>query len=678
MKSIVVQTYFHLLHAIALTLDKGLDARLYVSRSFLDFSDDLIARIEDTGLFGSVTTIQDKGDLDGFLEAMRRTEGMDDAEIDRIGSSIFEEYLTPYYADRFAEADPEEEIILYNDSQWYFYYIANRFKDITVAEDGYGVIARMLESKEAMTKLNRTHSLRARFVGKYFPPPLFRHENVRRVIGSVALGQMPAYLEGRFEVDDFRDMVERNRARFGETVRSIFDVAGLPEGGGEPLGTLVIGQPLHRVHLCDEGEEYLLHRRMIEEYWTWGKPVWLKPHPAETLDFGALGGVGVNVLPKDFPIELFDCLGIRFERAVSFASAALDTIGFAEEKIRVFQGDGVSVEETQSFIKDYVAGERFRVGIYMPVRRVDERTKACIRKYASAPSGIHVNIYTVCPGEEVHGDLARAVAEMYPDGPAKDMHIEILSGIPLDAWGIFEGHARGCRANDFFLILESDMPANHIARAIAHEVGEHGWMLKALLFTEYVKRDAELYPMPIGRVKGYYTPRISNRLYRRECVYRMEDILAEDSVSDAMRGKPGHVAYRRTRFLYRDLPRKSLRPRAKDAVRHFEEELRVLAEALAQGTMAEEACCASAGLLCGDLAFALLLAGEAKARAAGGMDALVSLPAELLLGAVQEEENQAVLAAAVSAAQEFLKEPPEPEGWFSRTEQRLRRLRGKE
>ncbi len=66
-----------------------------------------------------------------------------------------------------------------------------------------------------------------------------------------------------------------------------------------------------------------------------GAHVMIKPHPRDLIDYGTLRP-DCTVIRGKFPVEILNFLeGIHFQKVISIATTALDTIDFAEEKINL-------------------------------------------------------------------------------------------------------------------------------------------------------------------------------------------------------------------------------------------------------------------------------------------------------------------------------------------------------
>jgi len=367
MKSFVVLSYYQLSHAIALTLELGEKTNLYFSVNHMGVDDSLAEKINATGLFHKVVLMDHsavKRSLDGELE---RTVDLSPEEIDQIGNSLFEKYLTPFYAKVFEDADFEDTIYVYNDFQLHYYYIASHFSDIVGIEDGYAILEKQMNliNNTGIQYFNHGKT-KAAFVGKYWPEMQWKNPAVKTVISSVPLtDEAPAYLKEKVSVLNYYELVRRHKEAHSSAMNLIFDV---DLSGMHPDASLVLTQALHRNKYCSGLENFLLHRKIIREELEKSDYVYVKPHPADRTDYSVLENERIIILEKNFPSEMLEREEISFHRVVSFMSAATERLQ-ADEHAAVF--DEISPERSHivGCISQMTAGESVRFDYYVRVRK---------------------------------------------------------------------------------------------------------------------------------------------------------------------------------------------------------------------------------------------------------------------------------------------------------------------
>jgi len=362
MKSIFAMTYYHLMHAIALAMTFEEKPNLYFMRDYSKTGDIFLDRIRETGVFSEVRDITEDGFKKAFHSEILNTLNLPEANIDAIGESIFQKYLDPYYEVVFDNADINDEFYTYNDHQTYYYYVAKHFRNIVGIEDGYGVLENKLQSaKETPHPYYRALSA---YYGKYYPEPLWKCSNVSRIISSCEYKGNDAYYKGKIQVIDFNDLVNRNKDRFTDIVLNLFDIPELeiPENS-----SLILTQPLARAKYCTLLEYYLFIKRMVYDELDRGNVVYIKPHPADTLDMGLFAIDGVTVLPKAMPSEVFNYIGVKFGRGLSFNSSALNTCEYLNTYENLYKGSDNTYDDFKKYIKEYIGEMKLSVSIYLRV-----------------------------------------------------------------------------------------------------------------------------------------------------------------------------------------------------------------------------------------------------------------------------------------------------------------------
>ncbi|MCQ2563582.1 MAG: alpha-2,8-polysialyltransferase family protein [Mogibacterium sp.] len=386
MKSLVVMTYYQMMHSIALALTFEEKPNLYFSMQYLNPDESLLERIRDTGVFNKVVGITKKGENQRFTRELRKTSNLDDDAIDAIGTSLFDEYLEEKYAEYFKDADTSDELFIYNDFQIHYYYICKHFERIVGVEDGYCSIPRQLGIHEF--KGDAKHLVP--FIEKgYFPEPLYRHEKVTKIISSVEMDD--DYYSSKIVVWDYKDIVSLNEEKFKKALLYIFRINEIEINNPS---SLFLGQPLDRAQYCNARENYLLCKKIIRSEIEKGNTVYYKPHPAERNYIGVYGGDNVVVLPKDFPIETLNYIDRKFDRLVTFDSTGLSTLTCAKEAYRYLKLTEFTKKELVSYIKKDISDERIEIDVYLIVRdltpEVFINVYSCIFRNADIHTNIHI------------------------------------------------------------------------------------------------------------------------------------------------------------------------------------------------------------------------------------------------------------------------------------------------
>jgi hypothetical protein len=384
MKSIVVMTYYQLMHSIALALTFEEKPMLYFSCDYLKADEDLILRIRESNIFHEVVGMSETSFIVPFVDELRAVYGKSNSEIDKIGTSIFEKYLEPYYAGVFRDADIEDEIYVYNDFQRHFYYIAKHFGNIIGVEDGY----KSLEQQIRVHRFKGRYKLVEPFIDKYYPAPLYKNKNIKKIISSVYCPDVDQYYKSIIEVLDFVDLIELHKPEYIKALLHIFRIEKIKV---KDNSTLYLGQPMSRGLYCTAGENYLFHRKVIREAINKKQNIYIKPHPADVLDYNIYRNPQIEVLPKEFPLEVLGYTGNTFDRSVSFGStSAVDD--FVKENTRLYTKTKGGIHDVRKFIIEYIADQKLEVNFYLKAKELTPRAYVNLYGYVKQHQFMNFNI----------------------------------------------------------------------------------------------------------------------------------------------------------------------------------------------------------------------------------------------------------------------------------------------
>lgn len=542
MKSIVVMTYYQLMHSIALALTFDEKPNLYFSMEFLNPDEELLERIADTGVFNEVRGITRRGEFLPVVRELRKTADMEDWEIDQIGNTIFDEFLENHYAPEFDNADFDDEIYIYNDFQWHFYYMTKHFNNIVGVEDGYGSLRQQISIHMHKGDKERLYP----FIEKgYFPEPLYRDKHIKRIISSCDFDDLDDYYRSKLVIWDFKDIVELNPEKFRKALLYIFDIEGL---GIKDKSTLYVGQPLDRSRYCNAMHNYMLCKNIIRNELKNGYTVYYKPHPADRNDTRMYGEENVIVLPKSFPVEVFNYQDKKFDRLVTFGSTASSIATCANESYRYFDKTEFEREDVTDAIKEQIAKEKVTMLTVVKVRELTPETfinvYSCIYRNSYIKTCIHVAISDELDLEECRRYLdsrnMSAMIREYKKETSESKEallwhkelgwikkwlsrynpkISFHSIGSLDDWDIYHEIVKSSGHYDYMMILDSGNPAFQLTNEIIAAIRIRTY--PAIFFRMYsaVKNDRNQ-TLKILLNQGYlgeaYNGDISNKLIHRE------------------------------------------------------------------------------------------------------------------------------------------------------------------
>ncbi len=305
MKLYVCSTYYHALIACVKQLVDRQEADILIT-GYIPEGAALARRIEESGLFRRTVYI-------GGVEEYVFSNAIDHALFyHRKSAAAIEKSFPAGF--RFEDYD---EVNIFHDGTWMAHYMKDRRLPYRIVEDG-------LDSYKILTTGPFAHMLPQKGL-KALIKRLFH-------IGYLYFGEDGLVRE--IEVNDL-DGVELPRERLVEVPRKplfdalrpedkqlLLDVFGRPEVPPVQGKTaLVLTQPFVEDGLMDTEEEQLaVYRDIVRALRARGYAVMLKPHPRDAADYS---GMGVVVLDRTIPAEMFRLAGVSFDCVTAIASTAL-------------------------------------------------------------------------------------------------------------------------------------------------------------------------------------------------------------------------------------------------------------------------------------------------------------------------------------------------------------------
>jgi len=547
MKTFVVMTYYQLMHAIAVALTLNEKPRLYFHMNYYNQTEEFLDRIRATGVFDQVTGITYKGDLAEFLVELRKTSGAKPEEIDAIGNSLFEEYLESYYGSFFKESDFNDDIFVYNDFQWYFYYISKHFNRIIGVEDGYMSLLQQTKVHE----FKGDHQLIVPFIERgYFPEPLYKSEKIHTIISSCYFDELSDYYKNILEVIDFKKIVDQSYQRFGSVLSSIFEIDDIDI---EDKSVLMLGQPLDRTKDATPIVDYLMNRKFMTEEIAKGYHIYYKPHPAEKKDSRMYASKNVTILPRSFPVELFNYIGCHFDKAMTFSSTGLDTLTCASEYEMKLPARSASRTEIQNYIKELTKDEYIEIHIYLKIRNLNN--ESLLNLYSCFYDTEHIKTTLYALVDETQLDEARdflsvsnyvatirRMAERQANSKLKineialneendriqNAKVTILACKDYNDWSIFREFILKDECYDYIMVLEENNYAYDLIKNIDRQLEfsmPPGMVFKNHTYITDRKRKKREYPLFRGYHRHSISGQFCNRLWHKCVIDYSRDVV---------------------------------------------------------------------------------------------------------------------------------------------------------
>ncbi len=548
MKSLVAMTYYQLMHSIALALTFDEKPNLYFSMDFLNPDEVLLERIAGTGVFNEVRGITWRGEFPELVKELRKTYNAPEEVIDELGSSLFDKYLEPQYEEDFENADKSDEIFIYNDFQYHYYYICNHFENIVGVEDGYGSLQQQIGIHRFKGDKERLEP----FIEKgYYPEPLYRHEKVRKIISSTDFEDLDEYYRSKLVVWDYKDIVAQNEEEFKKALLYIFDVENMGITGNS---SLYLGQPLDRSRYCNAVDNYLLCRKIIRNENIDGLNVYYKPHPAERNDPRVYGSEKAKVLPKDFPVEVFNYQDQKFDRLVTFGSTGASIATCAKDSRVYFTQTEFTRKDVTNAIKEEIADEKLAINMFIKAKEMTPETYINVYSCIFRKAYVRTSLYLLIPQgslEEYREYFDRAHlhdrVKEYKDqisgtreeklwhkelGWIKtwldryDPYIEFCEVASYDDWTIYREVMSGRKDYDYAMLLDEGNPGFALTNEIA---GSLRARIHPVIFfrLQTTITNANNKPVKIALNPGYlgdnYNGDIINKVWHREVLRRFEE-----------------------------------------------------------------------------------------------------------------------------------------------------------
>jgi len=96
---------------------------------------------------------------------------------------------------------------------------------------------------------------------------------------------------------------------------------------------LIVTQPLSEIGKMSEQKKVDIYSSMVEDAKTSGFNVYLKMHPRELTDYKSIFGNTIKMIPKLFPLEIFNLSSdFSFKKGYTISSTALGNLKYVEKK----------------------------------------------------------------------------------------------------------------------------------------------------------------------------------------------------------------------------------------------------------------------------------------------------------------------------------------------------------
>lgn len=394
MKSIVVVAYYHLMHAIGLAMTFEEKPILYLCVEYTKMTDDIVENIRDSGVFYDVVKLDSRDFLPDFVKELRKTKDAKPKEIEKIGTSLFDEHIDAYYYPHFKDADFDEDIYIYTEYHLMYYSIVKHFRSIVLCEDGFKVMNKRLVTFKYMGYFK----LLPPFIeAGYYPKMKFQCEKITKLICSGDHEGLPKELRDKVDLLDIRDIIGENSDSYRKALQGIFLKKDLDIRDGS---LLLIEQPLYRTQFCDDLSYYLFYHKLVNEL-SADRQVVIKPHPAGSKQVDVFQNDNVEIVPKWVPVECLNYVDVTFDSVVTFYSSSLDLMENTKAKEALYNQDEITNEGIKQGIREYIEGELIDIGLYIYCSKINDRFVKELKKYFKNNKRFSFHVHILCPEEHI-------------------------------------------------------------------------------------------------------------------------------------------------------------------------------------------------------------------------------------------------------------------------------------
>lgn len=331
----IIITHYHLYVSCLYAAASGRKSRLYIYRDYAKFTDSLVARVRESGLFEKVVLFSNDNTVSSLFEELeKRPEEAD---------TIIPTFLYPKFRNIFRGCNPlEDTVYIFSDTHPYWYYIERCFKHIIKLEDAYNSFDREVKS----FKLYGIWAGIEKYAGTVFPEINFKSARIEKIIVSSWPEDIPSFYYDKIEVLDTKELNIKHYARMKDIMLSIYEIDA---SQFKSDSVLLLTQPLALFNYCTKGEQKELYRTMCKDINK--ERLLIKPHPGDKMNYRFLGG---TILPKDVPMEMYNYLDVSIQQVVSFGSSANETLTIARDSKTYFKLHGFTHDEVVTAIKDMI------------------------------------------------------------------------------------------------------------------------------------------------------------------------------------------------------------------------------------------------------------------------------------------------------------------------------------
>lgn len=304
MKVHVCYSYYHVLMATLKTLKKTDDekTKIIITDQIPNYLE-LGERLRQSGVYSEVMTIDDQ----------------ERSKVYYHNTSVFKKIkfianyrssITSMYSD--INLNKDDDITIYFDRQHLSQAIMANHSGITQAEDGEGAGVKI--QKNIIRKLFEKLGIIIKLSGE---------EKAISTIEVSNINLLPNNLKFKYKSMSKEQLICELTDYQIRLLKNIFNVIFDKDNSNS---CIILTQPFWIDNMVKTEEDQLdIYRRIYNEEADQFDHVYIKPHPRDFVEYSKLN-IDLEILEKDFPFEMYNILGICFNKYISIGSTSISEL----------------------------------------------------------------------------------------------------------------------------------------------------------------------------------------------------------------------------------------------------------------------------------------------------------------------------------------------------------------
>ena len=285
-----------------------------------------------------------------------------------------------------------------------------------------------------------------------------------------------------------------------------------------------------------------------------GLQVYYKPHPAERNDPRVYGSERAKVLPKDFPVEVFNYQDEKFDRLVTFGSTGASIATCAKDSRVYFTKTDFDRQDVTDAVREQIKGEKLSIHMLIKVKEMTPEAYvnaySCIFRKAYVTTSLFLLIPEGKSAEykeyfdKKHLNSRVQEYKKAIKGSKEGMlwhkelgwirnwldryspHIEYCEVSSYDDWSIYREVIRNRKDYDYLMLLDEGNPGfaltNEISGSLRARIHPVIFFRLQTTITNEKNRPVKIALNP-GYLGDYYNGELINKVWHREVLRRFDE-----------------------------------------------------------------------------------------------------------------------------------------------------------